>query len=345
MTRLLSMVFAGVIAFVSGSALAQSSDFDRNKLIEGAKKEGKLVFYTVSQDQATTEILARFHAKYPFVDVGEFFRSTSGKVAARLKTELEAKNPVADVFSNSNIGTFLELKKASALAQFYTPEMDAYDAKFKDAGYWTIWSVHTIVIGYNRDVLKKEDLPTSWAAFFDPKFKGKIGFEDLTSASQHMQWYMLREVMGKDFWKKVAENRPRVFSGTVPMVEAVLRNDVELAGQAYGYYAVNFAKEGAPFEAIYPKEGVPLSSLPVSVLASAPHPNAARLFVDWLLSPEGQKAMVDTIGDYSVRPGTPKPPVGPDFKDVKVLVPESPEKFLATQQEFTAEWRSIAGAR
>lgn len=327
----------------TGRGHAAPSDVDA--LIAGAKKEGKLVYYTTGQQDAVQQLLGKFADRYPFIDVGEYYRNTSGRVVARLQSESDAGLHVCDVLNTASAAVFLGLKAAGKLARFHPAEQDSYPPALRDPGFWTIFSGQAITLGYNDTILPADAVPTSWEALTDPRFKGKVGFEDSTSGSQHMQWYVLREVMGPEFWKRVKDNEPRPFAGTTPIVEAVLRGELLLAGECYSYHGVLWAQRDAPFRVIFPKEGVPFSFQFAAVLTEAPHPNAARLFVQWLLSPEGEQAMVTASAGYSVREAesAPSPPIVPGYGQLKKLLPSSFQGLVDSQPEFVSEWRQIVG--
>lgn len=325
------------------SGTTSAEPFDREALIEGARKEGKLVWYTGAPDDLASRMLSRFSEKYPFIDVSEYYTSTAGQVMSKLQAEIAAGRKVADVFHTGDMGTVLTLNQQGHIAEFVTPEQDHYGDAYKDPGIWTGWRISTLNMGYSKARLKDEEAPKSWSAATDPKYKGKIGFQDSTSGLQHLQWYVLKSTMGDDFWQKVAQNDPVIYGGNVAIVEAVLRGELLLAGETTSYFVWGYTqKKKTPFQGVWPEEGVPIGVQPISVLKDAPHPNAARLFVDWVLSPEGQQVMVDSIGDYSARDDVAPPSGSPRLADLKKLLPDSYEKLLESKTAFIEEWKTLA---
>lgn len=339
MTDLRRGAFAVVVGMASVVALAPaaSAEFDKEALIEGAKKEGKLVWYTGAPQALATAMLNAFHEKYPFIDVSEYFRQSAGRLQARLMAEVDAGKTVADVLHSGDITQFVELE--DLFATFESPEQAHYADSFKKPGVWTAWRMTTLDFAYNPSVLSEEDAPKSWVDLTDPKYKGKIGLQDSTAGLMFLEWFLLKEALGDDFWPKIGENDPVIFSGSVPIVDSMLRGEIAINGNAPSYLNWQYSiRDGAPYKPVTPTEGVPVALNPIAVMKDAPHPNAARLFVDWILSKEGQEIMVSQIGDYSPRddvdPIEGMTPIG----DMKVLAPTSIEALAEAKSDFAAQW-------
>lgn len=339
-----TLAACGMALLLCGTAVAEK--FDRNTLIEEARKEGKLVWYTGAPDDLASRMLSAFSKKYPFIDVSEYYTGTAGKVLSKLQAEISAGKKVADVFHTGDMGTVLTLREQGRIAEFVTPEQDNYGTAYKDPGIWTGWRITTLNMGYSKTRFKGDDAPKSWSALTDPKYKGKIGLQDATSGLQHLQWYVLKNLMGGDFWSKVAQNNPVIYGGNVAIVEAVLRGELHLAGETTSYFVWNYTqKKKTPFQGVWPSEGVPMGVQPISVLSDAPHPHAARLFVDWVISREGQQVMVDAIGDYSAREDVGPPTGSPKLADLKQLLPDSYENLLKSKDAFIEEWKALSNTK
>ncbi len=313
---------------------------DQSTLVEGAKKEGKLVWYTGATTEEAAGILAKFKEKYPFIDVSEYYASTAGKILAKLQAEHDANKVQADVVENGDIGGFAQMKEKSWLAEFKSGEMASYEPYAKDEGFWTAWLQTAIVMGYDSTALKGDEIPDSWTDLADPRFKDRIGFQDETSGYQYTQWYVLRNVLGDDFWPSVGDNDPVILGGNPDIIQSVLRGELLLGGQTWSNLAAKFGAD-TPYTAVFPKEGVPTAVRPVAVLEAAPHPYAARLFVDWLISEEGQTAMLNVVGDYSARSGMPSPEGLPSLSNVQLLPIDNVEDFTTTREQFVQEWRQM----
>jgi len=327
-----------ILAMVTGAGASAAADFDRNALIEGAKKEGKLVWYSAAPEQIVTAMLKNFSEKYPFIDVSEYFRQSAGRLQARWDAERDAGKFIPDVLHSGDISIVLTHRQH--FDEFYTPEQDSYAGKYKDPGVWTCWRMTTLGLAVNPN--KIPGAPDTWWVMADPKYAGKVGFQDSNAGMQMLSWLILRETLGEGFWEKVIENKPKLFTSTTPLAEAVLREEIWINGNATSYMNYTFEyKDKAPYKGIFPKEGVPISISPIMVVKNAPHPNAARLFVDWVLSKEGQTVMVRAYGDYSAREDVEPPAGAPALTNIKTLTIPSIQKLLDSRETFINEWKKI----
>jgi iron(III) transport system substrate-binding protein len=287
--------------------------------------------------------MARFNERYPFIDTSERVLGPAGQVEAKYQAERDAGLKTADVWHTGDLTQFARFKERGWLAEFNTPEHEAFSEGFVDPGYWAAGRITSLIMAFNPTVLPEAEAPDSWTALYDPKYAGKIGFELSASGTQLTQYYVLKGLMGDDFWTRVAGNKPITYPGPPPLADAVLRGEVTLAGMAYGRNIWEYnIKQQAPFLPIYPKEGVPMGTQPAAVMEDAPHPNAARLFIDWLLSAEGQNAMVEATGDYSARSDVASPPGNPKFDEFEAIAVDSIDNMVAGRDEFTKIWDSFA---
>lgn len=340
LNRFLATLLAAVcLGGLSVSATHAQSKFDRAQLIEAARKEGKLIFYSTIPEEQNNEILKRFQKKYPFIDVSSF-RATSGRLGARLDAEIGAGKVHGDILQMGSFGRFLGYAKAGNFDRFETPEMDAYDAKFKDSGLWTVFRISPILIAYSSRLADK-DAPTSWADLAAPKFKGKVAMLDATSGGQQAHWYQVRQYLGPGFWKQVSNNGAMALSGANRAIDSVLTGEFDVAGHTYGYVVNSYQKKNAPIKQVIPKEGVPIMISPIAVLKGGPNPNAGRLFVDWILSREGQIDTVDIMNDYSPRADAPAPKGLPEYKNLKILTPDSWDTLANSEKAFGSEWNEL----
>lgn len=315
---------------------ASAQTFDRDALVAGAKREGALVLYTGLSPVAATKILKAFADKYPFIDVSNYYAAPAGQLEARMNAEKAAGKQIADVLHSGDLVQFHA--RQGELAAFATPEQDAYDAALKLPGLWTAYQVTTLGMAYNTQTLPEAEAPKSWSDLTDPKWSGQIGLENSTAGFMLIAWEALRAVMGADYWAKIAQNKPVFFGNNQPLMEGLLRGELLINANAGSYYIWQYAVlNGAPIKGILPQEGTPVAISPIAVLNTAPHRNAARLFVDWALSAEGQRVMVATLGSYSGRKDVPAPRGEPDLATIKTLFPD-PAALARDSAAFVAEW-------
>jgi iron(III) transport system substrate-binding protein len=273
------------------------------ELVAAAQKEASVTWYVAQVDTATAEAMGRaFTAQYPGVTVSVI--RTTGQVAyERLLQDLKNSAPQCDVFSSTDTSQYPALKKRGALAD-YTPTgaatlLPAF-AKVSDPGFMYPSSATAHLLIYNSAQVKEG--PKAWTDLLQPKWKGRVATGHPAFSGCTGIWALaLTKTYGWDFFEKLAKNNPRIGrSGNDPVT---LINAGEcLVGPAPGNTAFQQVDKGNPIVPVYPIDGATLCLGPSSVMASAPHPNAARLFMEWLMSDDFSKLSVANHGD-PVHPG------------------------------------------
>lgn len=172
----LSYIVDGVCLTALPVSSAHGAAADREKILDGAKKEGRLVLYTGMETDEASLFTKEFTKKYPFIKP-EIFRSSGEKVQARFMVEHRANTHLADVFQTSIVQVY-QLKNAGMLARYASEEVPAYAEGFKDAqGYWTAFYQIPYVIGYNTRMVAAKEAPASYEDLLNPKWKGLISLE------------------------------------------------------------------------------------------------------------------------------------------------------------------------
>ena len=275
------------------------------ELLDAARKEGTLTWYIAQVDTETAEAMGHaFTARFPGVAVTVI--RTTGQVAyERLLQDLKNHAPQCDVFSSTDIAQYVPLKQRGELAQYVpagaTTLLPAF-VKASEPGYMYPVAATTHLLIYNTAKVKPEDAPKAWPDLLDPKWKGRVatghpGFSGCTGI-----WALaLTKAYGWEFFEKLAKNNPRIGrSGNDPVT---LINAGEcLLGPAPANTAFQQVDKGNPLMPVYPGDGATLCLGPSSVMATAPHPNAARLFMEWLMSDDFSRLSVANHGD-PVHPG------------------------------------------
>jgi len=269
-------------------------------LIEAAKKEGKVTYYT-AMDLSVAEPLAKaFETKFPGIKVA-VERSGAERVFNRIGQEMGSKIYRVDVVNSSDAAHFISWKREGWLAPYVSEEM-ARDlpAGMLDAdGLYCNQRTHLSPIAYNSKMIAPADAPKGFADLLDPKYAGKLvkahpGYSGtIMTATQQ-----LTRELGWPYLEKLSKQKVlQVQSATEPpkRIEAGERA-VAVDGSDYLFW---MAKErGAPVEVVFAAEGTPQISNPMGVFKSAPNPNAARLMVSWIMSGEGQSFIVNLSGQY-----------------------------------------------
>jgi iron(III) transport system substrate-binding protein len=272
------------------------------ELIEAARKEGKVILYS-SMDLPVGEKLGKaFEAKYPGIEI-QIERSGSERLFQRLGQEFSSNIHACDVVNSSDASHFITWKRNGWLAPFTTEDIaQHFLPAYRDPeGLFATSRIWLSSIAYNTNLVKPEDAPKSFADLLDPKWAGKMvkGHPAYSGTIMTTTFQLVRE-LGWDYLDKLSKQRVmQVQSSTDPPKKLSLGERAVMAdGNEYG--VVLLKEAGQPVEPVYPTEGTPTISGPTGIFASAPHPNAARLFQAWLHTRETQQFFIDFTAQYSV---------------------------------------------
>jgi len=257
------------------------------RLIQGAEKEGKLVWWTTTNIDLSQRILERFEKKYPLVKT-ELFRAGRGPLLNKILAEALAGRHAWDVLSGSG-EMYAPLVEKKLVVPYRSAETKAYDASMigRD-GEWIAYHTNTYVLGVNTRLVKSEQAPKSYEALLDAKWKdGKISLD----SDAYPILIGLSQAWGKEkavnYLKRLAAQSPVVKRGNDERVQLTAAGEYPLV-MAYASGIARVAQKGAPMESVA-LDPVVVQVNPLQVAARAPHPNAARLFIDFALSKEGQE--------------------------------------------------------
>jgi iron(III) transport system substrate-binding protein len=290
-------------------------------LIEAAKKEGKVVWYTSVDLPLAEKVAKAFEAKYPGVAV-RVERSGAERVFQRIGQEYASNIHAVDVANSSDAAHLIVWKKGNLL-EAYVPEDVAkfYPAEHKDPdGLFASFRVWLCIIAYNTNLVKKEEAPKSYADLLDPKWKGKLvkahpGYSGTIMTAT----YQMQRDLGWGFFEKLAaQNVMQVQSSADPPKRLALGERAVMAdGNEYNIFQIK-EKDG-PVEPVYATEGSPLIVGPNAMFKAAPNPNAARLFYSYSFTPECQQLIIDIGGLRSMHPQTKEKPGRTPFKEIKTM--------------------------
>lgn len=341
--RFIALVLFPLVLTSVFSNCAQKPEKKEGTVIEQAKQEGKLSWYTSAPAEASSRFLDAFEKKYPFIKTS-FTRSGTFATIEKYRSELRAGKVKADVMHVLDVGIYLALKEEGNLLKYDSKEYAHYPDIYKDDGYWVALRTVSICMAYNSEALSEEEAPKRWKDLVDPKWKGEIGLEDARIAgSQYAQYYALKKRLGEDFWKGLAAQEPRFAKSSGALVNDLLTGEIKVAGELVGYRVYQSQKEGAPIKGVWPEEGVPIIIAPLAILAQSPHPNAARLFIDFALSKEGQTLFQELVGAYSMRPDVEPLEGKPKLSELNQLTPASWSDYLEEQEKLREEFAQMFG--
>jgi iron(III) transport system substrate-binding protein len=311
-------------------------------LVEAAKKEGKLAFYTAMDLPVAERFAKTFEAKFPGVTV-RVERSGSERVFQRIGQEMESRIYAVDVVNSADAAHFIAWKRSGWLAP-YLPEEVArhFPAEHYDPdGLYVTTRVWLSSLGYNTTLVKPQDAPTSFADLLDPKWMGKmVKGHPAYSGTIMTATYQITRDLGWEYLEKLARQKVmQVQSSTDPPKKLALGERAIMA-DGNDYNLVQLKEAGQPVEPVYPSEGTPLVTGPSGVFKSAPNPNAARLFHNWLSSREGQQLLVDFARQHSVHAQVVEKPGRKKLSEIK-LMKDDPAAVERLSEEIKTRYSQI----
>lgn len=278
-------------------------------LEELAKEEGTLTLYTVSAPEGTALLTEAFTQ-----DTGitvEVFRQTGGPLTETFYADHARGETKADVIVHADSSILLTMCEEGLLARYTPPNVDKFPAEAVEALQGCAFPDRLVyfVIAYNTDLVTGEELELlkddPYEALTDPRFKGQIAIPDpnVNSTSFNHQ-YMLALLKGgvdsgeiRAYWEALAANEPAFFSSNGPVTDAVISGERKI-GVLIENFAAPLIRQGAPIGLIYPNPTLTALAM-TGVVENAPHPNAARLYMNWLLSERGQMVL-NTVYEIAV---------------------------------------------
>ena len=289
-------------------------------LIEAAKKEGQVIYYT-STDLPVAEKLAKaFEAKYPGIAV-RVERTGAERVFQRIGQEYASNIRAVDVVNSSDAAHFIVWKRDGLLLPYVPEDVAKYSAEHKDVdGQFASWRVWLSIIAYNTNLVKADEAPKSFADLLDPRWKGKIvkahpGYSGTIMTAT----YQMQRDLGWSWFEQLArQNIMQVQSSADPPKKLDLGERAVMAdGNEYNIFQMKEA--GRPVEPVYASEGSPLIIGPNGIFKTSPNPNAAKLFQSFCFSRDAQQLIVDVGGLRSVHPQTQEKSGRKPFRDIKTM--------------------------
>jgi len=334
-SRLLGIAVLFSVAFAAGHATAADQ-----ALIDAAKKEGQVVWYTtLIVNQIIRPLKDAFEKKYPGVTL-QYSRADDLVTSAKLIAEGQAGRVQADIFDG--LANMAPLEEAGLLTKFTVPNADAYPAQLRSKdGYWITMNMYVFTPGINTSLLPKDQAPKTFQDLLDPKLKGKMAWNGSSMAGAYGFVANILTTMGDD--KGMAYLRALAKQELVPLpiairavLDRVIAGEYAIGLEMNNTHAAISAAQGAPVKWV-PLNPVSETVQVAGLVKGAPHPNAAKLFLDFMISRPGQEIFRDN--DYL-----------PMHPDVQAKIPElKPEQggykaVLYTPDTLETEvprWRKI----
>jgi iron(III) transport system substrate-binding protein len=312
--------------------------------VDQAEKEGTMVLYSTSPETNSAALLAAFHKAFPRISP-DYVRLQAGALYAKILAERRASVHPVDALQMSDMGLALDFQRRDGWMLYNSPEHAAYksDQKSRPEGYWAWGTIGMVGIAYNATLVPADEAPKNWPDALDPRWTNSITVKTANAGVQHDTWYALRRLYGDEYWKKFASLKPKAFDSWVQQFgRCVDGQDMIIHSAGYSSYLQMKAK-GAPLSFNFPPDGMPVDVSAIGIVADAPHPQAARLFMDWLLGVPGQTALVEEAYSYSAREDVHPPEGGVPISTMKLLYPEDWETFEKSHPAFVRDWKRITG--
>jgi iron(III) transport system substrate-binding protein len=314
-------ITAGAMMAALSATLPRDANADLAALANTARTEATLTWYTGQTDAETAELLGRtFTAQYPDIKV-QVIRTTGQVAYQRLLLDIKNKTPQCDVFSTTDISHMPILKERHELTE-YTPEnapqlMPQFSA-LSDPGFSYVTNASRYFLIYNTNFVKPEAAPRNWTDLLDPRWKGFVATGHPAFSGCTGVWCVgMRKLYGWEFFEKLAKNNPRIGRSAVDPVTLMTAGEVHV-GLASANTTYRTIDKGNPIAIVNPADGLSLCVTPSAIPANAPHPAAARLFMEWLLS-EGYSKIVAGDGSEPLRAGVPPRPDEPPLATQRVI--------------------------
>jgi len=323
-----------VLAFAAPPCKSATND---ESFIEGAKKEGMLVLYTSMTVDQSQKILDAFRAKYPFIQP-KLFRAVGERLLTKIMTEAQAGKYDFDVVQSAESQAYF-LKKRNLLQKYVSPEAKNIQKPFFDPeGYWTAVYIMPNVIGYNTRMVKRTEVPKTDEDLLNPKWKGKMGMDN--TKPEWFAWKLKRmgEEKGLAYMRKLGAQEFRLYPGLTVLTGLLAAGEFPLVLNTYLHNVEDIKRKGGPVEWIA-QDPVFTKFQPLGIGSKAPHPNAAKLFTDFMLSEYGQK-LIGAFGRVPTRRGVPTHVQGLDKLNYVIDDISAGDDFNKNAESF----RSIFGA-
>ena len=302
-------------------ALPRRARAQDSALVAAATKEGAVTFYTSIDVGVVERLTAAFKARYPQIQL-RIERSGAERILQRLMQEYGSGLHEADVVESSDITSFVDWKARGWLAPFVPADVGTFwpkEERDPDGCFATV-RAHLSVIAFNARQVKPGDAPKTYADLLLPQWRMRmVKAHPSYSGTILTGTAALVQLLGWPFLEKLAQQRVMQVQSSTEPPKKVAQGERSIMADGNEYNAFFLKESGSPVEIVYPAEGTPLVPGQAAVLKDAPHPNAARLFADFLFSAECQQVMIDAGGLRSFHPKTVLKPGRTPLADIKLL--------------------------
>ena len=313
-------------------------------LIEAAKKEGKVSFYTALELNTAERLARTFEARYPGISV-RVERSGAERIFQRIAQEQGSGINAIDVANSTDPAHYLDWKKNGWLAPYMPADVarDFPADQIDPDGMYATSCGWLEAIGYNTNLVRREEAPKSYADLLDPKWLGKIvkGHPGYSGAIMTATFVLTRD-LGWVYLEKLAQQKIMQVQSAADPPKKILLGERAVMADGNDYNLVLAKDQGKPVEVVYPTEGAPLIIVPSGIFRSAPNPNAAKLFQSFFFSAETQQMLVDVFAHRSFHAQVKEKGEHVPLANLKLLKAD-PAAVQAQSEEIKARYTRIFG--
>lgn len=311
-----------------------------SSLLDAAKKEGGFNLYSSTFPEMQADVIKMFNQRFPFIRVN-YVRASGGQLFTRIRSEAANNKLDADVIDHSDRAQTKSIE--NLFADYAPPNAGDYLPEVLVSPKLWPTQVPCWCIAWNAELVKNP--PKTWMDLTKPGYQpGQLG--QVIAASGGTTWTRImfeRQVLGADYWERQAATKPALFPSGAPLSDSIVRGETSIAPLLTSIVLPK-AKDGAPIDGIFAPEGVPVVPFGSGIAKTARSPNAARLWMDWVLSDEGQ---VQSLRDQFNMTGLRNPPYLPKGFDPKVNRIWTPnfEQFQTLHAAWLEAWNKTYGYR
>ena len=280
----------GGLLLLTGMAAAQTiADAEPPEaLVKAAQAEGNITVYSTADENQSKTLLAAFEKRYGIK--GTYLRFPTVALMQRFSTEYDGKSVRADILSvSSPVPYETKPDRFAKIDPSIIPNMRKWAERWVRPNYVT-WTTDVVALVYNTDEVSKADVPKTWTDTADPKWKGKILLTDPQVADNYLGWLdAVERANGMEFLRKLAAQNYTVTQSGASGVQMVAAGAHALNMPTFAAFSSQLIAKKAPVAIQYLTGPMVASPRDIAVVAAAPNPNAARLYLNWLMSEEGIK--------------------------------------------------------
>jgi iron(III) transport system substrate-binding protein len=340
------------LLLAAGAGLAASSLPRSRALAEAsaapdpkaAAAEGPVVVWHGDQEADVVKFLQIFTEKTGVETVQQ--RLLPGAAVPKLEAEFRTGNVSADTYMTSDAGIMETMRKKNRLVRYVPKEIDAFEPMYRsdEPGWYTSYYINAGPMMYDPRFVKEAEAPKVWTDLLDPKWQGQIGFQNASAGSSFAFWFVMKDLLPKDFFDKLTLQKPRAYSSSTQIQQDIERGNLKIGGRVSIFQYVKAMRAGNPVKAVFPELGTPSVNQVVGIIGGTKRPNGSKIFIDFLTSREGQQLWNDIQGSPSARKDVSVEHV-PNIATTKLLLPLKFDEYQdpKLRKQFVSVWNKMTG--